>query len=493
MKKKVVVIGSGFSSLSAASHLAKQGFDVTIVEKNDSPGGRARKFEASGYTFDMGPSWYWMPDVFEQFFNFFGKKASDFYSLKRLSPSYSVYFGNGDEMLVPSDYTELCNLFESIEKGASEKLKKFLNEAEYKYRVGINKLVHKPGQSITEFLDWELATGVFKLDVFQSMTAHIRKSFKNEKLVRLLEFPVIFLGAMPEKTPALYSLMNYADMVLGTWYPMGGMHKIVEAMVSVAQSQGVKFEYNQNINSIHVEAGKVISVSSSTNNFDADIVVAGSDYHHTEQTLLKKEFRTYSPGYWDSRVMAPSSLLFYLGVKKPLKMLQHHTLFFDEPFAPHAKDIYVTPQWPDKPLFYVCRTTATDESVAPVNCENIFLLIPVAPDLKDDEATREKYYQIIMKRLEAFCGEEIIPFVEYKRSYAHSNFINDYNAFKGNAYGLANTLMQTANLKPALKSKKVKGLYYTGQLTVPGPGVPPAIISGKVVAEQISKDFRKQN
>lgn len=473
--------------MSAASYLAKSGFEVTIVEKNESAGGRARKFEAKGYNFDMGPSWYWMPEIFEEFYNDFGKTTADFYTLKRLSPSYSVYFGKSDEMLVPSGTDELCNMFEKMEHGAGKKLRKFLDEAEFKYRVGVDKMMRKPGESYKEFLDLSFIPALFRLDLFQSIDKHIRKSFKNEKLIRLLEFPILFLGTMPENTPALYSLMNYADMALGTWYPMGGMYRIVEAMENVAKSQGVKFIFGQAVKKININDGRAISVSTDKQTIEADIIVAGSDYNHTEQTLLPKEYRTYSSDYWEKRVMAPSSLLFYLGVKKTLPKLQHHTLFFDEQFGPHAKEIYTTPQWPKKPLFYVCRTTASDKTVAPEGCENLFLLIPVAPGLKDDEETRERYYDLLMNRLEDFCGEPIRPFVEYKRSYAHNDFISDYNAFKGNAYGLANTLMQTANLKPSLRSKKVKNLYYTGQLTVPGPGVPPAIISGKVVAEQIVK------
>ena len=493
MSKKVLVIGSGFSSISAASYLAKAGFEVTVIEKNSSPGGRARKFESHGYTFDMGPSWYWMPEIFEEFYNNFNKTAADFYDLKRLSPSYAVYFGNGEELLIPSDYKELCELFESIEEGAGSKLDKFLKEAEYKYRVGVDNMMRKPGASIAEFMDMSIIPALFRLDLFQTIDKHIRKHFTNDKLIRLLEFPVLFLGTMPKNTPALYSLMNYADMALGTWYPQGGMFKIVEAMVQIAQSQGVQFEYGHAVESIVVKNGKVAGLKTSSKEYAADWVVAGSDYAHTEQSLLPKEYRTYTPEYWKKRVMAPSSLLFYLGIKKSLPKLLHHTLFFDEDFGPHASEIYETPKWPEKPLFYVSRTTASDSTVAPEGCENIFLLMPVAPDLHDDEVAREKYYHVMMKRLEKYCGEEILPFVEYKRSYAHSNFIKDYNAFKGNAYGLANTLLQTANLKPSMKSKKVGNLFYCGQLTVPGPGVPPAIISGKIVAEQIIKQHKKHS
>lgn len=491
MSNKIVVIGSGFSSLSAASYLAKSGFEVTVIEKNDSAGGRARKFETQGYNFDMGPSWYWMPEIFEEFFSDFDSNTASHYELKRLSPSYAAYFGNGEELIVPSDLSELCQLFESIEPGAGNHLKKYLKEAEYKYRVAVDKIMRRPGKSISEFLEFSFIPALFRMDLFQSIEKHIRKHFTSEKIIRLLEFPILFLGTMPKNTPALYSLMNYADMALGTWYPKGGMYKIVEGMKNVALQQGVKFVFNETVNSINVQNGKAVSVSTQSKVYKADWVVAGSDYQHTEQTLLKKEYRKYSSNYWSKRVMAPSALLFYLGIKKLLPKLQHHTLFFDCSLEAHAAEIYDAPQWPKQPMFYVCRTSASDTSVAPPGCENLFILIPIAAGLNDDEIIREKYYTSIMSRLETYCGESIKPYVEFKKSYAHSNFNADYNAYKGNAYGLANTLKQTARFKPSITSNKVCNLFYTGQLTVPGPGVPPAIISGKLVAEQVSKKIKK--
>ncbi|MBK9479406.1 MAG: phytoene desaturase [Bacteroidetes bacterium] len=491
MSHKIVVIGSGFSSLSAASYLAKSGFDVTVIEKNESAGGRARKFETQGYNFDMGPSWYWMPEIFDEFFSDFGSTADSHYKLKRLSPSYAAYFGNGEELIVPSDFSDLCQLFESIEPGAGKLLKKYLKEAEYKYHVAVDKIMRRPGKSMTELMEISFIPALFRLDLFQSIEKHIRKYFSSEKIIRLLEFPILFLGTMPKNTPALYSLMNYADMVLGTWYPVGGMYKIVEGMKNVALQQGVQFVFNETVNSINVLNGKAISVSTQSKVYEADWVVAGSDYQHTEQTLLKKEFRKYSSNYWNKRVMAPSALLFYLGIKKLLPKFQHHTLFFDCSLENHATEIYDDPQWPKQPMFYVCRTSASDASVAPPGCENLFILIPIASGLNDDDVVREKYYSSIMTRMEAYYGESIAPFVEFKRSYAHSNFNADYNAFKGNAYGLANTLKQTARFKPSITSNKVSNLFYTGQLTVPGPGVPPAIISGKLVAEQVAKKIKK--
>ena len=489
MSKKVVVIGSGFSGLSAACFLAKQGCEVTVLEKNDSIGGRARKFNADGFTFDMGPSWYWMPEVFENFFNAFGKNVSDYYELVRLDPSYKIYFSESDIMEVPAKQQDLYDMFEKYEAGSSQKLDAFLNEAAYKYKVGMEEFVYKPGHNLMEFADTRVLSSLFKLQMFSSISKTIRSNFKNDKLRQLLEFPVLFLGATPENTPALYSLMNYADMKLGTWYPKGGMHKIIEGFASLARELGVEIKLNEKVEEIIIPNGLAKKVRTTHNVFDCEVIVGGADYHHIEQQLLNKEHRMYSAEYWDKRVMAPSSLLFYLGVNKKLKNLDHHNLFFDADFEKHAEEIYTHPAWPSDPLFYVCAPSLTDSTVAPEGMENLFVLIPLAPNIEDNEENREKYYQIVMDRLEKNTGQSIKDFVIYKRSFAHKDFKEDYNSFKGNAYGLANTLMQTAFMKPKMRSKKVPNLFYTGQLTTPGPGVPPSIISGEVVAKEVAKYF----
>ena len=478
--------------------MAKAGWNVTVLEKQNTPGGRARQLKVQDFTFDVGPSWYWMPDVFERFFNCFGKNISDYYQLDRLDPSYRIYWPE-DSMDIPANYNALKNLFENIEQGSSFMLDKFMKEAQFKYEVGINKLVHKPGQSIAEFADIDLIKGVFKLDVFTSMKKHIGKHFKNKQLQQLLEFPVLFLGALPENTPALYSLMNYADVKLGTWYPKGGMYKIVEGIYRLALELGVNFKFNYNVVKIDIEGNIAKKVFAETLNknqemttvsFDADVVVGNADYHFIETNLLPLAYRTYSENYWDKRVLAPSCLLYYVGLNKKLNKVLHHTLFFDVSFDVHGKEIYTTPQWPTKPLFYVSVTSVSDDSVAPEGFENLFFLIPVAAGLQGDtEELRDKYFEDILERYETRIGQSVKDAIIFKRSYSVSNFIEDYNAFKGNAYGLANTLMQTAILKPACRSKKVKNLFYTGQLTVPGPGVPPSLISGEVVAKEIVKHF----
>lgn len=495
--KKAVIIGSGFAGLSAASFLAKAGYDVIVLEKQPGPGGRARQLKEQGFTFDMGPSWYWMPEVFERFFNCFGKTIVDYYDLNRLDPSYRIYWPD-DMMDVPANYEALKKLFEDIEPGSAVQLDKFMAEAAYKYNVGINKLVHKPGRSFTEFLDWDVIKGIFKLDVFTNMKKHVGKYFKHPRLKEMMEFPVLFLGALPQNTPALYSLMNYADIKLGTWYPKGGMYKIVEGMYSLAKELGVKFYFNCNVTGIQVDAGIAKNVKAeitvnnqlSTVNYIADVVVGAADYHFIETKLLPENCRTYTEHYWNKRVMAPGCLLYYVGLSKKLNNVLHHSLFFDTDFEVHGNEIYTQRKWPGNPLFYVSTTSVSDDTVAPEGCENLFFLIPVAAGLQGDtEELRDRYFENIIKRFEDRTAQSIKENIIYKKSYSVSNFVNDYNSFKGNAYGLANTLMQTAVLKPSCKSKKVNNLFYTGQLTVPGPGVPPSLISGEVVAKEIVKQF----
>ncbi len=492
-EKNVAIIGSGFAGLSAACFMAKAGWQVTIIEKNEQPGGRARQLKTGGFTFDMGPSWYWMPDIFERFFNQFNKSVLDYYTLKRLDPSYRIYWKDNSTD-ISADYDSLRNLFENLEPGSAKKLDKFLNEAAYKYKVGMQKLVFKPGLSLAEFLDTDLLTGIFKLDVFSSIQNHIQKFFKNKKLQQLLGFPVLFLGAMPDKIPALYSLMNYTDIKGGTWFPQGGMYSIVDAMYKLALELDVQFNFNTNATAIKIEDANATGVSTEKNNehifFKTDVVISNADYHFTENKLLPAQYRNYSENYWSKKTMAPSCILYYVGLNKKLENILHHSLFFDTSFEQHANEIYTTKEWPADPLFYVSATSVTDESLAPPGCENLFFLIPVAAGLSDDtEELREYYFDKIIKRFEKKINQEVKSHIIFKKSFGYTNFVHDYNAYKGNAYGLANTLMQTAILKPSIKNKKVKNLFYTGQLTVPGPGVPPALISGEIVSNQIIKLF----
>lgn len=483
INKKVIVIGSGFSSLSASCYLAKKGFEVSVYEKNDTVGGRARQLIKDGFTFDIGPSWYWMPDIFDKFFGDFGKRTEDYYKLDKLSPAYRIFFAD-DIITIGDSMDKICVEFERIEAGSSKHLRRFIADAQENYDIAINKVVLRPGLSPFELVTKET---VLKVDqFFKTISGQVRKKFKNPKLISTLEFPVLFLGAKPSNTPSFYSFMNFADFGLGTWHPRGGMYEIIKAMNALAIELGVTFYMNSAVEKIRVDKGQVKGIISQGKSIDSDYVLSGADYHHSEQ-LLDKAYRQYSETFWSKKTFAPSSLLFYVGFDKKLVNVEHHNLFFDTDFELHAQEIYDRPQWPSNPLFYVNFPSITDPSMAPEHCETGFFLIPIAPDLEDTPQLRDQYFELIMARFEERTGQKVENNIIFKESFCVNDFVEEYNSYKGNAYGMANTLLQTAFLRPKLQSKKVNNLFFTGQLTVPGPGVPPSLISGKLVSELIVK------
>ncbi|HCT94611.1 MAG: phytoene dehydrogenase [Bacteroidetes bacterium GWE2_39_28] len=487
--KRVAIIGGGFSGLSAACYLGRAGYDVTVYEKNSVLGGRARVLERDGFKFDMGPTFYWMPDIFEKFFNDFDKKSSDYYELIRLDPGYEIYFGPNNSVRVSADVKKTVETFENIEPGSGAFLENFLKSAEFNYRVAIDKVVEKPGKSIFELIMPQTIARVSQFK--ESISQHIRKNIKDDRLRQILEFPVLFLGAKPSRTPLFYCFMNYADMVLGTWHIKGGMYGLVEAMVKISEGYGVKFITDAHVNSIITEGSKAVGISWSNTSDSkeernsvsemADFIISSADYHFAE-TLLEPKFRNYSEKYWSKRVFAPSAMLYYVGFDKKLEGISHHTLFFDADFIEHSETIYDTPRWPNKPLFYGSFPSVTDPTLAPKGKECAVFLIPVAAGLKDTPELRENYFLQILERIEQTTGIKVSDSVLFKESYSVSNFMEDYHAYKGNAYGLSNILTQTAFLKPKMQNRHLSNLLYAGQLTVPGPGVPPAIISGKIAA-----------
>lgn len=486
--KDIIIIGSGFSSLSAACYLGKMGYNVTMFEKNPTIGGRARQLKQDGFIFDMGPTFYWMPDIFESFFRDFGKTPSDFYELIRLDPGYTVYFGHESSLALSVDRQQIYSMFESRQKGSSKFLDRYLKAAEFNYRIAIDKVVYKPGKSILELI---MPETVIRVPQFlQSISDRIKQGIDDPQLRQLLEFPVLFLGAKPSRTPAFYSFMNYADMILGTWHIKGGMFELVEAMSAMAKSFGVKIYTDSPVSRIIVENSRAKGVEVKGEIHHADLIISGGDYHHTE-CLLEKAYRNYSELYWQRRVFAPSALLYYVAFDKKLKNVTHHTLFFDTDFEEHAQKIYDHPDWPQTPLFYASFPSVTDSTVSPEGKEIGIFLIPIAPGLKDTEDIRKKYFDQIVERFERVTNQSVKEDILFSHSYAVSDFMKDYNAYKGNAYGLANTLTQTAFMKPKMQNKRIPNLFYTGQLTVPGPGVPPAIISGKIVADLSNKYLKR--
>lgn len=486
--KKIVIIGAGFAGLASAALLAKDGHEVLVIEKNDMSGGRARVWKESGFSFDMGPSWYLMPDAFEKFFAKFNKKPEDLYKLIRLDPSYRIFFGPNDILDIKASLDENIKLFESLETGAGQKLVEYLEQARYQYDVSMSQFLYKNFKSVFDFFNKRMMDEGRKLHVFENLDKFTKRFFKNERLRKVLQYSMVFLGGAPSNTPALYSVINHADFNLGVWYPYGGFSSVAIAIQKLAESYGAKFVFNSEVKEIVVEDGVAKKVITTDSGYDADVVVGNGDYHHIETALLPKKYQSYSTRYWKKRTMAPSAFILYLGLNKKLSNLKHHNLMLSNDWEKHFNAIFDNPSWPTEPSYYVCAPAQTDASVAPEGKENLFVLVPIASGLSETSEFREEYAQKIISHMENEIGETFADSIIVKRIFTGVDFAKDYNAFQGTALGLSHTLFQTAMLRPRMKSKKVANLYFAGQYTQPGIGVPMALISGELTHKNISED-----
>ena len=488
MNKKVVVIGAGIGGLGTAGLFAKKGYEVTVLEKNPNLGGRANIFEVNGFKFDMGPSWYLAPDLFEHFFNLMGERVEDHLDLVRLSPSYRIFFHNDDEPLnIHSDISTDGATFEAIEAGSAEKLRAYLKQSEYQYEVATQHFMYKNYDTVFDFFNRRVMTEGQKLSVFSKMHSFVSKFFKTRKLQQVMEYTMVFLGTSPYEAPALYNLMSHMDFNQGVFYPQGGFYELIKALARVAERNGAKLRTNAPVAEIVVDNGVTKGVELESREFvEADMVISNADLQFTETKLLGEQWRTYNDKYWNKRVMAPSAFIMYLGVKEKLPNLIHHNLLFSEDWRKNFDDIYKDPCLPDEPSLYVCAPSVTDPSVAPEGKENLFVLVPIASGLAVTDEEKEAYSEKVLALMEREMGlTDLRGKIEYKRIYSVKDFAADYNAFKGTALGLAHTIWQTAIFRPNNYSKKVKNLYYVGAGTNPGIGTQICLISAELVYKRV--------
>lgn len=483
---KIGIIGGGYGGLTTACLLAKKGHDVTLFEKNSTVGGRGRMFSEKGFHFDMGPSWYLMPDTINEIFEILGTTADKEMELTRLDPHYKMFF-HDEDINIYKDMEKNYELFERLEPGVTPRIKKYLDRAQVKFDTSMDEFIEKPFLKITDLINWKTISKGKDLDIFTSFDSHLKKYFKSDKIRKILGYTMVFLGGSPKNTPALYSLMSHADFNLGVFYPKGGMNALAVALERQAKKLGVKIMTDANVTKIGVENKSAKSVHVSEEVFNFDKVVVNADYAWAETHLLDKEHQVYGENYWNKSTIAPSGLIVYLGVQKKIPNLEHHNLMIEHDWMQHFNEIFENPQWPTSPSYYVCAPSKTQEDIAPKGCENLFILVPVAADLKDDPVECEAYADRIIADIEKKTGTAFASDIIVKRVYTHKNFKEDYNAYKGTALGLAQTLFQTAYWRPKNVSKKVKNLYYVGQYTNPGTGVPIAMLSAKIVTKLIEE------
>jgi len=486
--KKVIIVGGGIGGLATACLLAKKGYKVSLVEKNERLGGRANLFVEKGFVFDMGPSWYMMPEIFEHFFTLMGEKIVDHLTLKRLSPSYRIFLKSEKKHYdFYSDLEKTIATFESIERGSGEVLRNYMDITKRQYEVARDEFMFKNYDSVFDFFNKRVMTEGRKLPLFSKVQSLVNSKFKSEILRKVMQYQTILLGTAPGDAPGIYTLMNYVDFVQGVWYPEGGIYKVIEALERIAIKNGVEIQTNSPVQSINAQNGIVTGISlEDGREMIADIVVSNADIVHTDQKLLEKRYQQKSPRYWDKRLMAPSAFILYLGVDGEIPSLQHHNLLFSERWEENFKQIFKKPEWPTDPSLYVCAPSKSDPTVAPKGKENLFVLVPVAAGLQHNDEFLEKYASFVIKQMQENMDiPDLRERIIYKKIYAVKDFIKDYNAFKGSALGLAHTLSQTAIFRPNNINKKLKGLYYVGAGTNPGIGMPICLISAELVYKRI--------
>ncbi|QEF94157.1 phytoene desaturase [Methanothermobacter sp. KEPCO-1] len=488
---RIVIVGAGFGGLSAAALLARGGMDVTVIEKNEGPGGRASVYSEGGFTFDMGPSWYLMPDIFENFFAEFRRKPEDFYSLKQLDPAYRVFFDDDKVVNVSSDIERNYELFDSFEENGGEKLREYLHSAGELYDSVVKEMLYRDYRSILDFLNGKLLLQGIRLNILESLEHFVNKRFESDEARKILQYSIGFLGSAPQDTPSMYHIMSHIDMTLGVFYPEGGIRRVAESIYELALDNGAEFHFNEEVKRIEVTDKMATSVVTDRNIHDADAVLVNADYPHSELELLDADHRTYDENYWNSRVLAPSAFVAYVGVDRTVDALDHHNLFLERDWADKFQQVFDPEKasWPERPSYYVNVPSRTDKTAAPEGSDTLFILVPLAPGMEDNQELREGLYSRVMDDLEGRTGMKIRDHVVVKRIFAINDFRERYNAYRGTALGLSHTLRQTALWRPAHKSKKVKNLYYTGQYTHPGIGVPMTLISSQIVCREILEEM----
>lgn len=489
MPRTCIVVGGGLGGLATAALLAEQGHHVTVLEKNAQVGGRASVLKLQGYTFDMGPSWYMMPEVFAQFFALFGKTIPDVYQLERLQTHYKVFFEGGRQYAIKSDGAANMRLFSELEPDGGIKLDRFLKESKYLYDQALSQLIMLNYRSLRPLLNPVLVARILSYDLFRSFHDYTKRAFRNPDLQKMLEFTTVFLGGSPYNTPAFYRLIAHADYTLGIYHPMGGMYKIVEAVQQLAIERGVIIKTNQDVTRIETVGRQAVAVHTQDQRYPADLVVANADYHYCETQLLDSTVQTHRQAYWDKAVVSPSAFLMYLGVKGKLPQLEHHNLYFGANWDEHFAAVYQDRQWPRDPSYYVHCPSRTDHSLAPADGETVIVLVPVAAGLADTPEIRRRFLQQILRHLSSLIGEEIEPRLAAEQLFTVNDFAQRYHAYRGSAFGLAHTLWQTAVFRPKNFSRKVRNLYYVGQYTNPGVGVPMVLLSAQIVAKMVKDDW----
>ncbi|WP_210479954.1 phytoene desaturase family protein [Naasia sp. SYSU D00948] len=510
MRERAAVIGGGVSGLATAALLAREGYDVTLLEARDRLGGRASMLELDGFRFDEGPSWYLMPEVFDHFYRLMGTSAEEQLDLVRLDPGYDILYEPRDgepaeRLRVGATRAENVALFESVEPGAGRALEEYLDSAAEVYRLAKERFLYTTFADLRPVFSGEVRGSLGRLLglLTRPLDAFVARRFRDPRLRQLLGYPAVFLGSSPFATPSMYHLMSHLDLEDGVLYPRGGLVRVIETIAGLAESAGVTIRTSARVTEIvtkpigrarpSVIGVRVRDAEGREELIPAGTVVAACDLHAVETRLLPPELRTYPESWWRRRVPGPGALLLHLGVRGELPRLGHHTLLFAKDWRANFDAIFGRdPSIPDPASLYVCKPSATDPSVAPPGYENVFVLVPVPADPAighgGDERV-ERLGDLVLEQIARWADiPDLASRVVLRRTIAPGDLADRIGAWRGSALGPAHTLRQSAFFRAGNVSKRVTGLVYAGGSTIPGIGLPMCLISAELVVKRLRGD-----
>lgn len=483
----VIVIGAGVGGIATAAHLAQQGLQVTVVEKNARPGGRSDRFERDGHHFDAGPTLFVMPLLYEAEFASLGVSMHDVLDLQRVDPTYHLVFDDYSRLTLTSDMKRMYEQLEAIEPGSFQGLLRYLEEGGRHYHLAMEKLVNRDFRSATDFFSLKNLPLLYQLKPLAKHYGHMADFFNSPRLKSAFTFQDVYMGLSPFEAPATFSMMQYTELAHGVWYPKGGMYRVVEALVEIAQAAGVEFEFGTAVEQIEVYGSQSKGVVLEEGRFlKADAVVANADLPYVYQNLLPANGMTEK---MMRKRYSCSTISFFWGVDKTYPELPPHTLFLADDYRENFDSIINDLTMPDNPSLYIHAPARLDSGMAPEGEDTLIAIVPVGhldeAGKQDWRTVRDQARQVVLKRISGLGIYDLEEHIKFEVNYTPLSWRKRYNLVKGATHGLGHTLMQLGYMRPHNRHDQYHNLYFTGASTHPGTGMPTALVSGRLTAERV--------
>ncbi|MDX1663564.1 MAG: phytoene desaturase family protein [Candidatus Promineifilaceae bacterium] len=488
--RSAIVIGAGLGGIATAARLARNGYDVTVVEKNSQAGGRCNQIWRDGHRFDIGPTLFLMPEVFAETYAAVGERMEEHLHLHRIDPTYRIYFQDGLELALTADLQKMQEQLEAIEPGSFGGLLRYLAEGHRHYKMSLKHFVGRNFYSLLDYFSPRNLPLLFQLKALVKHYDNIDNYFSDPRLKAAFTFQNMYLGLSPYDAPATYSLLQYTELADGVYFPEGGMYRIIESLVEIAESHGARFLYDAPVTAIEIADGQATGVRlEDGRTLSADVVVANADLPYVYEHLLQDEAQTEKLA---KKKYTCSAIMFYWGVDKVYPELGHHNVFLADEYKASFDRIFQDYTLPDDPSFYVHAPARTDAAAAPAGEDTLMVLVPVG-HLSDEvrqewPALQARARETVLHGLKKIGVDDLEEHLKFEISYTPLDWQREYNLARGAAFGLSHNFTQVGYLRPQNRHPQYHNLYFVGASTHPGTGLPIVLLSARLTTERILRD-----